>query len=40
MLRGGSFGYHAVFVRAAYRSWNVPPGRMIDVGLRPARTFR
>jgi formylglycine-generating enzyme required for sulfatase activity len=39
VLRGGSFLLQAVFVRSAYRFWNVPTFHNIRVGFRPARTF-
>jgi serine/threonine protein kinase/formylglycine-generating enzyme required for sulfatase activity len=39
VLRGGSFGYHAVHVRSANRSWLAPANRYNYVGFRPARTF-
>jgi serine/threonine protein kinase/formylglycine-generating enzyme required for sulfatase activity len=37
--RGTSFGYQAVYVRSAYRTSNVPSYGIVNVGLRPARTF-
>jgi formylglycine-generating enzyme required for sulfatase activity len=39
VLRGGSFGNQALYVRSAYRIRNVPSLRTNDVGFRPARTF-
>lgn len=39
VLRGGSFGYQASFVRSANRNFNVPNYRNSDIGFRPARTL-
>jgi formylglycine-generating enzyme required for sulfatase activity len=39
VLRGGWFSNHAVNVRSALRSSNLPTTRLINAGLRPARTF-
>jgi formylglycine-generating enzyme required for sulfatase activity len=39
VLRGGSFGYQASFVRSANRNFNVPTYRNSDIGFRPARTM-
>jgi formylglycine-generating enzyme required for sulfatase activity len=39
LLRGGSFGDPAGYVRSADRNKGVPAYRLDDVGLRPARTF-
>jgi formylglycine-generating enzyme required for sulfatase activity len=39
-LRGGSFSLLAVGVRCANRTGLVPSSRGINVGIRPARTFR
>jgi serine/threonine protein kinase/formylglycine-generating enzyme required for sulfatase activity len=39
VLRGGSFDYHASYVRSAYRIWNVPSYGFDIVGFRPARTI-
>jgi formylglycine-generating enzyme required for sulfatase activity len=40
VLRGGSFDYQAVYVRSASRLRLVPTNRFVNVGFRPARTFR
>jgi formylglycine-generating enzyme required for sulfatase activity len=40
VLRGGSFSNQALNVRSADRGWDAPTNRLIDVGFRPARTFR
>jgi formylglycine-generating enzyme required for sulfatase activity len=40
VLRGGSYGLPASYVRSAYRYRNVPTNRYANVGFRPARTFR
>jgi formylglycine-generating enzyme required for sulfatase activity len=40
VLRGGSFVTHASVVRSSYRLNVVPANRSLDVGFRPARTFR
>jgi formylglycine-generating enzyme required for sulfatase activity len=40
VLRGGSFYNTAESVRSAYRFSSGPANRLINVGLRPARTFR
>jgi formylglycine-generating enzyme required for sulfatase activity len=39
VLRGGSFGNQASFVRSANRSGGAPADRVNIVGFRPARTF-
>jgi formylglycine-generating enzyme required for sulfatase activity len=39
-LRGGSFGYQALFVRTAFRYWYPPAYHLNFIGFRPARTFR
>jgi formylglycine-generating enzyme required for sulfatase activity len=39
VLRGGSWNVNARFVRAAYRSNNVPATRFNDIGFRLARTL-
>jgi serine/threonine protein kinase/formylglycine-generating enzyme required for sulfatase activity len=39
VLRGGSFGDWAVFVRSAQRSRDRPNTRGVNIGFRPARTF-
>jgi formylglycine-generating enzyme required for sulfatase activity len=39
VLRGGSFGIHASFVRCAYRNRGGPAIRYNYVGFRPARTY-
>jgi formylglycine-generating enzyme required for sulfatase activity len=39
-MRGGAFGYIAVFERSATRSWNLPWLRNFHIGFRVARTFR
>ncbi len=38
VLRGGSWGYHATYSRAAFRSWFTPDLRSYNVGFRLART--
>jgi formylglycine-generating enzyme required for sulfatase activity len=40
VLRGGSFGDQASDVRSAYRNGYAPANRVVNVGVRPARTFR
>jgi formylglycine-generating enzyme required for sulfatase activity len=40
VLRGGSFDVQASYIRSAHRNRSVPAHRTIDVGFRPARTFR
>jgi formylglycine-generating enzyme required for sulfatase activity len=40
VLRGGSFVNQASYARCANRHWFVPSHRNVDVGFRPARTFR
>jgi formylglycine-generating enzyme required for sulfatase activity len=40
VLRGGSFATQTANVRSAFRDRNVPTSRYINVGFRPARTFR
>jgi formylglycine-generating enzyme required for sulfatase activity len=40
VLRGGSFGDQAVYVRSDLRSKAVPTYRSVYIGFRPARTFR
>ena len=40
VLRGGAFGYLPKYVRAAYRSLNVPTDvRVLNIGFRLARTY-
>jgi serine/threonine protein kinase/formylglycine-generating enzyme required for sulfatase activity len=39
LLRGGSFGLHAVLVRSSIRYANVPADRDVGFGFRPARTY-
>jgi formylglycine-generating enzyme required for sulfatase activity len=33
-IRGGFFGYPALYMRASYRDWNGPRGRSSDIGFR------
>jgi formylglycine-generating enzyme required for sulfatase activity len=40
MVRGGSFVNHATNVRSAYRFTNLASSGNVNVGLRPARTYR
>jgi formylglycine-generating enzyme required for sulfatase activity len=39
VLRGGSFGDHASYVRSSCRYRSVPANRVFTYGFRPARTF-
>jgi formylglycine-generating enzyme required for sulfatase activity len=39
VLRGGSFHFHASYVRSAYRGSDVPANRINVAGFRPARTI-
>jgi formylglycine-generating enzyme required for sulfatase activity len=40
VLRGGSFGVHASYLRSAFRDGNVPTNHANFIGFRPARTLR
>jgi formylglycine-generating enzyme required for sulfatase activity/tRNA A-37 threonylcarbamoyl transferase component Bud32 len=39
IVRGGSFGLDALYVRSAYRAWYPPAYRYDRLGFRPARTL-
>jgi formylglycine-generating enzyme required for sulfatase activity len=40
VLRGGAFTYPAMYVRSACRNWDEPANLAVNMGFRPARTFR
>jgi formylglycine-generating enzyme required for sulfatase activity len=40
VVRGGSYDYHPFNIRSAYRRWDEPGHPAIDLGFRPARTYR
>jgi sulfatase modifying factor 1 len=40
VLRGGTFGYPARNIRAAFRNFSLPVNRTYKYGFRPARTYQ
>lgn len=39
-LRGGSFGFHAAYIRAAFCGWSIPSNPLMFNGFRVVRTVR